>query len=156
DAAVEQRVRGIIAPAMRASLIEKATALETTSIVLTEGMDLRVTPDAIFNLLQHPDGREAVLIATEMERRQRNRPAAIIPPLAPSELPTTPRVGDPVRVGARVRLLRAPYAGLVGVVSALPLRPGVVESGLKVHGALVDLGGGRVVFAPLANLELLG
>lgn len=156
DAAVEQRVRGIIAPAMRASLIEKATALETTSIVLTEGFGLRVMSDAIFNLLQDHDGREAVLIATEVERWQRNRPEIIIPLLSPSELPTTPRVGDPVRVGARVRLLRAPYAGLVGVVSALPLRPGVVESGLKVHGALVDLGAGRIVFAPLANLELLG
>lgn len=156
DAAVEQRVRGIIAPSMHAAHIGKAKSLEVTSIVLTEGFGLRPMSDAIFNLLRDHERREAVLIATEPERWQGNRPEIIIPLFNPTDLPSTPRVGEPVRVGSRVRLLRDPYAGLVGTVRDLPDAPRRVESGLLVRGAWVDVGAGREVFAPLANLELLG
>ncbi len=156
DAAVEQRVRGMIAPSMRASLIEKAKSLEGTSLVLTEGFGLRPMSDAVFNLLRDHDGREAVLIATEPERWQGNRPEIIIPLLASGELPATLRVGEPIDVGRRVRLLRDPYAGLVGTVTALPDSPRPAESGLTVSGALVNVGAGHEVFVPLANLEILG
>jgi hypothetical protein len=156
EAAGEHRVRGIIAPSMRASLIPKAKVLESTSIVLTEGFGRSMMTEAIYNLLRDHEGREAVLIATAPERWSARRPEVIIPLSSPGQLPPVPHTGEPLGVGSRVRLLRDPYTGLVGTVTVLPEAPRSVESGLTARGACVDLGKGREAFVPLANLELLG
>ena len=55
----------------------------------------------------------------------------------------------------RVRVLRGPQRGAVGLVAALPELPQPIETGAKVHCAEVDLGGddGHLL-VPLANLEI--
>lgn len=156
SAAVEQRVRGVVAPSMRASLVPVVKALEGTSLVLTEGFGARPMSDVVFKLLREHEGREAVLIGAEPGRWQSGRPEVIVPLLSHTQMAAIPRVGEPVRVGNRVRLLREPHRGLVGVVTALPDAPMPVDSGIKALGAQVDAGEEQTVFVPFANLELLG
>jgi hypothetical protein len=59
-------------------------------------------------------------------------------------------------VGARVRVVRPPYLGAVGVIEEMVAKTRRVESGARVYGAEVKLGAAaETVFVPYANLELL-
>jgi hypothetical protein len=55
-----------------------------------------------------------------------------------------------------VRVVRSPYRGKVGVVSAIVSKMQRVASGARLRGAEIDLGGEiGTVFVPYVNLELL-
>ncbi len=61
-----------------------------------------------------------------------------------------------LRPGARVRLLRAPDAGHLGVVVRLPPLPCAVASEAVVRVALVALDGGGLRTVPRRKLEVEG
>ncbi len=148
----EHRVRGMIAPCMHASLISRAREMDGVSLVLTEGFGRYTMTRAVYKLLQDHATRQVVLSAEEASGM---RPEVIVPLGIPSEMPTSVEVGVPLSVEAKVRLVRAPYMGRVGTVTAIPARPQTVQNGLRTRGAWVRLGRDETVFVPLANLELL-
>jgi hypothetical protein len=152
----EQRVRGLIIPGMRAALTDVARSLDGVAVVLTEGFGHRMMADEVFELIGANAGREVVLIGQEPSRWSTARPEIIIPIDFPGEMPKALDVGAALEVGRRVRLLRDPYAGEIGEVTALPAEPQPVENGLATLGARVRLGARREVFVPLANLEMIG
>ncbi len=154
DAAVKNRVRGLIAAGMRASLIGKAKK-SGLPIVLTEGFGFRRMNEAAMKLLDDNRKRQITLDACEPEPWEGKRPEIFIPLPSPGERPEAPPMGVPLEVGSRVRLLRAPLTGMVGTVVGMPQEPRRLDNGLSVYGAEVELPSKRVVFVPLSNLELI-
>ena len=81
------------------------------------------------------------------------RPEVVIP-LPAEGRPPTAGYGGTLDVGARVRVLRAPYESAIGQVISFPSLPRQLESGIRARGAIVDLDGTRV-FVPFENLEIV-
>jgi hypothetical protein len=55
-----------------------------------------------------------------------------------------------------VRLGRGDAAGALGVITHLPKTPILMDNGLRVSCAQVELVTGEKITAPLANLEVTG
>ena len=56
-------------------------------------------------------------------------------------------------IGAPVRIIRDPYFGVLGTVSALPSEPQVLESGSRARVLEVTFAAGERVMIPRANVE---
>jgi len=88
------------------------------------------------------------------------RPTASVVPLgddisgAPPQPPDPQQAGQ-LSVGAQVRLIREPYFGRLAVVTSLPAEPQRIETEALVRVAEVDLGDGRKVLVPRANVEMV-
>lgn len=153
--AKQQEVGGVIAPSMPADLREMAMQL-TFPVMLTEGFGQRRPTELIYQLLDANMGRQAVFDATVPDHWASARPEIMIP--LPSEdaslLP--PALDQALMPGMQVRLVRAPWDGMIGMVEELPEAPQVIDNGLRVPCARVRLTAEQVVLVPLANLELLG
>ncbi|MER3544038.1 MAG: hypothetical protein C4311_05365 [Chloroflexota bacterium] len=169
--AQQMQVRGLILGSLPADLCEAVIDLPFP-VMAVEGMGHRPMATATFELLKTHDGREATLIADMPGRWQPGRPEVIIPipvvdaqpaalPLAKGkvigEQPAPPLALEP---GARVRALRAPYAGAIGTVKKLYDRPRPLPTGSRLPGAEVDFGpttagaaASETAFIPYANLE---
>ncbi|MDY7078133.1 MAG: hypothetical protein SXV54_14555, partial [Chloroflexota bacterium] len=133
------------------SQAEKATF----PVIVTEGIGTVSMSTPIFRLLTTNDGREASISGRTQSRWPVMRPEIIIPLPAETLPPSQTQIGAPLVVGAQVRVMRAPYMGTVGTVTALPAYARRTETGARVHGAEVDLEQATTVFIPLANLEVL-
>ena len=155
DIAMQQEVSGIIAPSMSSELRTTALRLRIP-VVLTEGFGAQQMSEIVYNLLRDNLGRQAAVDATEPTRWSSDRPEIIIPLPSNRGMPPPPERDQPLTVGATVRLTRAPLAGTSGRVRKVIESPRAVENGLRVVGAEVQLSNGRTVFAPIANIELLG
>lgn len=153
--AQQQDVAGVVAPSMASNLREFAMQL-TFPVLLTEGFGQRRPTELIYTLLQSNMGRQAAFDAAVPDPWSKDRPEIVIPLPSGGTLPPRPALDQPVAVGARVRIIRAPGYGRIGEVVALPDAPQVVGSGLRLPCARVKLPNERVVVVPLANLELLG
>jgi hypothetical protein len=55
-----------------------------------------------------------------------------------------------------IRLKRDPNMGTTGKIVDLPESPILLDNGLRVMAAQVQLVTGETMFVPLANLEVLG
>ncbi len=154
-AAVQQGVTAIIAPSMHADLREAALR-QTIPVILTEGFGEQQMSELVYNLLRDNLGRQALIDATEPARWTSTRPEILIPLPSGGSAPATPEADQYLVEGAIVRLARAPYTGMAGRVRRIIELPRPVENGLRLAGAEVQLAGGRTVFVPLANIEMLG
>jgi biotin carboxyl carrier protein len=154
--AQQQALAGVIAPSMPSALREFAQELPFP-VLLTEGFGQSRPTELIYRLLQSNMGRQAALDAAIPDPWSPSRPEIMIPLPTGGALPSTPSMHDPLAVGTRVRLTRAPWNGLTGEVVELPAAPQLVESGLRVPCARVRVGDdGQIAVVPLANLEMLG
>ena len=81
-------------------------------------------------------------------------PEVIIPLPAPGK-PALPQDAVQVEPGKQVRVIRSPFSGSVGTVSAI--RPGLMAfpSGMRTQAADVQLTDGKTIQIPIANLEIL-
>jgi len=67
---------------------------------------------------------------------------------------SAPQESDVFSAGQKVRVLRTPHVGEIGVILELPgLR--AFPSGIKARAARVQLESGEDAVLPLANLEVL-
>jgi hypothetical protein len=155
SAAIEQEVKGIIAPSMHADLREAALK-QPIPIILTEGFGEQQMSEIVYNLLRDNIGRPAMIDAIEPARWAPGRPEIVIPLPSGGSPPPAPEADQPLREGVVVRVTRAPYAGMVGRIRRVSDTPRPVENGLRLAGAEVQLPTGRTVYVPLANLEMLG
>ena len=154
ERARELQVRGIVVGGLPPELVSHVEQLPFPTIA-TEGIGAAPMSAPIFHLLTTNDGREASISGRVQSRRGIVRPEVIIPMPDGTVPPTQTQTGTPLRVGTRVRLVRAPYMGAAGTVVSLPIHARRIETGARVHGAEVDLGREAPVFVPLANLEVL-
>lgn len=149
EEAEENSVRGVIAGSAPATLMAAMRRVRFP-IVLTEGFGAQPMADPIFDLLRQSEGRDASLFAARS-----GRPEIVIPLPALQEEEEARGRPEPVTVGRRARILRAPYAGEIGEVVAIHTRSQSTNIGLRAAGADVALSGGKVVFVPFANLDLI-
>ena len=69
--------------------------------------------------------------------------------------PTLAREAGLLELGTTVRVIRDPYFGLLGEVSALPTEPAVLGSGSRARVLEVRFPGGDTAVVPRANVELI-
>jgi hypothetical protein len=127
------------------------------TIIITEGFGEIAMADRTFALLQSQAGRPASVNGATQIRAGVLRPEIVIP-LAESRAATetAARVGGGMlEIGARVRLIRDPWFGELGTVSALPAELQLLESGSKARVLEVACESGRRVVVPRANVEMV-
>lgn len=147
------RVRGLILGSMPASLIKLARTL-SFPIVLVEGFGKAVMSPQAWSLFADHNSREVFVDARPPDRWEGHRPEVVVPLPHPGGTVSLPADGQPVNQGKRVRILRAPHAGLVGTVILLPPRMSELPSGVQAYVAHVDIPEHGTVVVPLANLEI--
>ncbi|GAB4513229.1 MAG: hypothetical protein OHK0046_13840 [Anaerolineae bacterium] len=151
----EQGLNGVIAPSMDISL--RSTALRTDKVViLTEGFGNLRMNNATFTVLQEFDGQQVTVDASMPNRWESRYPEIVINrSRRDGQRPTRPNPMLALREGLNVRVTRDPYLGQTGQVVDLPKTPTLLDNGLRVSCAHVELVTGDTVAVPLANLEIL-
>jgi hypothetical protein len=139
---------------MASSLLQAAVQMRYPILVL-DGFGAMPMNTAAYNLLTTNDKREVTVNAEIFDRYNGNRPEVIIP-LPVSSEPEEPNPYEAFAVGHRVRMRRAPHAGMLGAIASLPPGMSVLPSGLRVPAAEVKLENGNSVLVPLVNLEVVG
>jgi hypothetical protein len=147
-------VRGIVTGGLEPELLPQVEQLPFP-VIVTEGIGTIPMSAPIFQLLTTNDGREAMISGHVQPRWGIVRPEIIIPVPAETIPPAQIQPGEPLTVGTRVRMVRAPYVGMVGTVATLPSHARRIETGARVRVAEVDVGQEESVFVPLSNLEIL-
>lgn len=128
-----------------------------TALVVTEGFGSIAMAQRTFELLRSHEGRVASLNGATQIRAGVIRPEVIVP-LSADELKGSDFDEDKItgiEPGSLVRVIRAPYFGVLGTVSSLPPELTRMESGTLVRVAEVTLADGRCVLLPRANLEMV-
>ena len=127
------------------------------TLVLTEGFGDIAMAERTWRLLASRNGREAAVNGTTQIRAGVIRPEVVIP-LGEEELegePEPARVAGRLEPGSPVRIIRDPYFGRIGKVSALPSEPQALDSGSKARVLEVTFDTGQPVVVPRANVELI-
>lgn len=148
-------VRGLIAGSMPAILRDWALA-QSFPVLLTEGFGEAPMSEIVYNLLRNNVSKPAMVDAVQPDAWVSARPEIIVPNPVINPRVRPPERELPLQPGAVVRLTRAPHAGKVGRVVRLPETPMTLEHGLRLAVAEVQLSEMETIFAPLANIELLG
>ncbi len=127
------------------------------SIVVTEGFGDIAMAERTFALLKSFEGREASVNGATQIRAGVTRPEIVIARSAGDVAPAlaAPREAGLLEIGTPVRLIRDPYFGMLGNVTALPSEPAVLGSGSKARVLEVACANGTRVTVPRANIELI-
>jgi hypothetical protein len=155
DVIETQGLTGVIAPSLEPDLLDRALGM-SAAILLTEGFGSMRMSTSNFQFLDEYDGRQALLDAHTPSGTDMRRPEVIITVPMSGERPGPPLLSLSLQPGTQVRLTGGRQAGSLGQVVSLPKQPVVIDNGLRVPCAEVELAGGDRVMVPLANLEGLG
>ena len=126
------------------------------TIVITEGFGEIAMARRTFDLLRSRKGDDAAVNGATQIRAGVMRPEVVIPlrdrqHVAPGAAGETGRLA----IGSPVRVIRDPYFGLIGRVTALPPEPQTLQSGSKARVLEVTFESGEGVIIPRANVELI-
>ncbi|MDI3270189.1 MAG: hypothetical protein QJR00_05745 [Bacillota bacterium] len=124
------------------------------TLIITEGFGPMAMAHRTFRLLQSLEGREAAVNGATQVRAGVLRPELVIP-VEGERQSQEESLATSLEVGTPVRLIREPYFGLLGVVTALPPDLQTIETEARVRVAKVRLPSGEEVWVPRANMELL-
>lgn len=126
------------------------------TIIVTEGFGNIKMSNKTFKLLKSHEGMEASINGATQIRAGVIRPEVIIPvnefdasKIVKKELARGLEEGTPIRI------IRQPYFGALGKVTALPSELQVLESGSKARVVEVEIEEGKKVIIPRANIEIL-
>jgi len=128
-----------------------------TTLVVTEGFGTIAMAQRTFDLLGRHAGKIASINGATQIRAGVIRPEVIVP-LTGGELEGVDARADSklgIEENSLVRVIRAPYFGMLGRVRSLPPELREMESGTLVRVAEVELDGGHVALLPRANLEMV-
>jgi len=156
SAAADQNVAGLVAPSMSVELADLAH-VQPYAVMLIEGFgDMRLNR-AVAQVFQDLEGVQITLDAAQPQVWDARRPEAVmnVQPKG-SDVPTRPSPNLTLRAGMGVRVVGGDHSGQLGSVVNLPNELVLLDNGLRVPCALVELGGDQRIFAPLTNLEVIG
>jgi hypothetical protein len=126
------------------------------TVIITEGFGEIAMARRTFDLLASREGDDAAVNGATQIRAGVMRPEIVIPLGADRPArDTTPSATSRLAVGAPVRVIRDPYFGLIGRVTALPPEPQTLQSGSKARVLEVTFESGEGVIIPRANVELI-
>ncbi len=152
----DQAFSGVIAPSMEPDMIPLAMESYAT-ILLTEGFGSQRMSHTAAEFFEAMEGRQAMVDAVLPAPLETRRPEVIVNvQIQPGERPPAPNLSVYLQEGREVRLARGSSAGMIGYVVGLPKEPVLLENGLRVPCALVELVTGEKVHVPLANIEVSG
>lgn len=127
------------------------------TVIVTEGFGEIAMAQRTFELFKTRDGDMAACNGATQIRAGVMRPEVVIP-LSEKELAEEiepEHISGLLDIGRSVRIIRDPYFGLIGEVSALPSAPQILGSGSKARVLDVKLQNGETVVIPRANVELI-
>jgi hypothetical protein len=127
------------------------------SVVVTEGFGEIAMAGRTFEILRGCAGRQASISGATQIRAGVMRPEIIVPELDDSDDGHDEAVGHSggMAEGDALRVIRAPYFGRIGKVSALTADLQQVESGASVRVLEVEFEDGARAVVPRANVELI-
>ena len=108
-----------------------------------------------FDLLKAQEGMMTSINGATQIRAGVVRPEIIIPVEDQEEPVDTGITGDALDIGTPIRIIREPYFGELGHVSALPVELQELETEAKVRVLEVELADGNRVILPRANVEII-
>ncbi len=126
----------------------------STTLVLTEGFGDIAMAQRTFELLKANEGRGASISGATQIRAGVIRPEVIIPKQKTEADQETHGKGGGLDIGDVIRIIRQPYFGKIGKVTALPPELQELETGAKVRVLEAEINGTRVTL-PRANIELI-
>jgi hypothetical protein len=155
-AMVEQGFAGLIAPSMETGMIKEAVSARA-AILLTDGFGSQRMNTPTYQFMDEMDGRQATLDAIMPGSLELRRPEVIINvPLHPQERPSAPLTNLSLQQGMQVRVVHGGGSVAFGQVIGLPKTPVLLDNGLRVQCAQVELVTGEKLMMPLANIEAPG
>ena len=123
------------------------------TLVLTEGFGDLVMPERTAHLLRALDCHVAAINGATQIRAGVIRPELIVPGYETKE--DLHVNNSELKPGVRVRLIRRPHFGQIGRVHELIEKPMEIGTGSKVRVLSVDMGEGKIITVPRANVEIL-
>ncbi|MBI5303507.1 MAG: hypothetical protein HY868_15340 [Chloroflexi bacterium] len=149
--AAQEQAAGLIIGSISAKIKSLLVTL-SLPVMVTEGFGEIPMALPIFEMLARHSGEEAFLDA------KMPNPEIFIPALSAAVSGETAQVPATLscEIGATVRITSGPLIGQVGKIADAPALPQVLESGISVWGAEVELLTGSRAFVPWENLELIG
>lgn len=127
------------------------------TLVVTEGFGDINMAGKTFDLLKSKEGAMACINGATQIRAGVIRPEVVIP--FEGDIHATDDAGDfkqtGLEIGSPVRVIRHPYFGQLGNVSALPSPLQVLESESKARVLEVTFDDGKKAMVPRANVELI-
>ena len=123
------------------------------TVILTEGFGNLPMSDRILETLRPHDGAAASVNGTTQVRAGAVRPEVVVCTEGPGI--NRSEEGLTLRVGARMRVIRIPYFGKFGTITALPPQLTRIETGAEARILRARLDGGEEVTVPRANIELV-
>ncbi len=126
------------------------------TLIVTEGFGTIAMADRTFQLLGSLVGKKASINGATQIRAGVIRPEVIVPlgDAKPITDRTTGEEGQ-LTTGTPIRVIREPYFGILGHVTALPSELVQVESETWVRVLETKLADGRTVIVPRANVEII-
>ncbi len=126
------------------------------TLVLTEGFGEIEMAQKTFDLLKSLDGRDGSINGATQIRAGVIRPEIIVPQRdGAAAVAEEASGGGELKVGSRIRVIREPYFGRLGTVTALPPELVKIETGAMVRTLRAKLDDGKEAVIPRANVELL-
>ncbi len=125
------------------------------TLILTEGFGRMNMAGNTFDLLCSRAGMVASINGATQIRAGVIRPEVVIPVGPEVKGRETDREHGALDVGSPVRVIRAPYFGMLGKVSALPAELQLLETEARVRVLEVEFADGSRAVVPRANVELI-
>ena len=127
-----------------------------TTLIITEGFGEVHMAHQTFDLLKQHEGKTASINGATQIRAGVIRPEIIIPLENEKQVEEKKAELFGMEPGTEIRVIRAPYFGMLGEVSELPHELQRLESGSLARVAKVKLyDTGKEVLLPRANLEMI-
>lgn len=125
------------------------------TLIITEGFGEMPMAGATFELLKSCEGRLASINGATQIRAGVIRPEIIVPREDARYVAAETVDEGNLEIGERVRAIREPYFGKLGVVTSLPPELQVLETEAKVRVLGVRFDDGQEAIIPRANVELI-
>jgi hypothetical protein len=126
------------------------------TVLVTEGFGFLSMARRTFALLKAIEGQNGSINGATQIRAGVIRPEIIIPIAMDSSQAPQAVEAHELTIGSSIRVIREPYFGKMGTVTALPPQLMVVDSGTEVRVLKAKLeGGDGEVVVPRANVEIL-
>jgi hypothetical protein len=128
------------------------------TLVITEGFGEIAMAHATFELLKRHEGQMACINGATQIRAGVIRPEVVVPREGDVHDKAEAQTGAQdkgLQIGAVVRVIRAPYFGMIGEVKELPSPLQVLGSESKARVLTISFDGGESVVVPRANVEMI-
>lgn len=125
------------------------------TLVITEGFGQMSMAGKTFEILKRNEGKRASINGATQIRAGVLRPELIVTYDSDKNIELSKHTELGMEIGSVVRIIRQPYFGAIGKVSALPHQLQDIETEAKVRVLEFQFDDGKKVTLPRANVELI-